>query len=164
MARIGYARVPTTDQNLTLQRDALAAAECELQSLASVRTGDVLLVWKLDRLSRSLPHLVDTVRKLEGQGVGPRCLTGQIDTTTSKGHLVCHLFGALGKSERDLIRERTPTGLTAAEARGGRKPVITKEKLSPARNLVAKGLTMREAATRLKVDKIALFWALGGAV
>jgi DNA invertase Pin-like site-specific DNA recombinase len=180
MARIGYARVSTADQDFALQRDALAAADCDhvfedrasgakvdrpglAQALSYVRSGDVLVVWKLDRLGRSMSHLITTVSKLEGRGVGLRSLTEQIDTTTAGGRLIFHVFGALGQFERDLIRERTRAGLKAAEARGrrgGRKPVVTEEKLRRARQLMAKGLTAREAAARIKVGKTALYNAL----
>ena len=114
----------------------------------------------LDRLGRSLPHLIETVGALEQRGVGFRSITEAIDTTTSSGRLVFHLFGALGQFERDLIRERTRAGLDAAAARGrkgGRKAVITAEKLERARAIIASGLTVREAATRLKVGKTALY-------
>ena len=180
MARIGYARVSTADQDLALQRDALAAAGCDrifedrasgakadrpglAQALSYARSGDVLAVWKLDRLGRSMSHLIATVSELEGRGVGLRSLTEQIDTTTPGGRLIFHVFGALGQFERDLIRERTRAGLKAAEARGrrgGRKPVVTEEKLRRARQLMAKGLTAREAAARIKVGKTALYNAL----
>lgn len=180
MARIGYARVSTIDQDLALQRDALATAACErvfedhasgartdrpglAQAIAYARRGDVLVVWKLDRLGRSLPHLIDTVRELDGRGIGLCSLTEQIDTTTPGGRLILHMFGALAQFERDLIRERTRAGLKAAEARGrrgGRKPVVTEEKLRRARDLIAKGLTAREAAARIRVGKTALYKAL----
>jgi DNA invertase Pin-like site-specific DNA recombinase len=180
VARIGYARVSTADQDLALQRDALAAAGCDrifedrasgakadrpglAQALSYARSGDVLAVWKLDRLGRSMSHLIATVSELEGRGVGLRSLTEQIDTTTPGGRLIFHVFGALGQFERDLIRERTRAGLKAAEARGrrgGRKPVVTEEKLRRARQLMAKGLTAREAAARIKVGKTALYNAL----
>src|SRR3984957_1829183 len=177
---VGYARVSTGDQDPTLQLDALAAAGCAKgfedcvsgaqadraglrSALESGRDGDVLIVWKLDRLGRSLPHLIETVTTLEKQGVGFRSVTEAIDTTTPGGRLVFHLFGALGQFERDLIRERTRAGLKAAEARGqkgGRKPVVTIDKLKRARDLIAKGLTVREAAVRTKVGKTALYEAL----
>ncbi|MDT7952106.1 MAG: recombinase family protein [Acetobacteraceae bacterium] len=180
MANVGYARVSTADQDPALQHDALAAAGCKrvfedrasgaradrvgLQSaLDYVREGDVLVVWKLDRLGRSLPHLIETVTSLAGHGVGFRSITEAIDTTTPGGRLVFHLFGALGQFERDLIQERTRAGLAAATARGrkgGRKPVVSAEKLERARGLIAKGLTVREVATRVKVGKTALYEAL----
>jgi DNA invertase Pin-like site-specific DNA recombinase len=103
-------------------RPGLAAA------IAFARAGDSLVVWKLDRLGRSLPHLIETVNQLEARGVGFRSLTEAIDTTTPGGRLVFHIFGALGQFERDLIRERTRAGLVAAVARGrkgGRTPVVT---------------------------------------
>lgn len=180
MEFVGYARVSTAEQDLALQHDALQAAGCSKvfedrasgaktdrpglrKTLAYVRTGDVLVVWKLDRLGRSLSHLIETVTELASRGVGFRSITEAIDTTTPGGRLVFHLFGALGQFERDLIRERTRAGLDAAAARGrkgGRKPVITGEKLERARSLITKGLTVREAALRLKVGKTALYDAL----
>jgi len=180
MALVGYARVSTLDQNPALQRDALAAAGCVklfedrasgaradrpglAQALAFLREGDVLVVWKLDRLGRSLPHLIETVAALAARGVGFRSLTEAIDTTTPGGRLVFHLFGALGQFERDLIRERTRAGLAAAAARGrkgGRKPVVTDDKLRRARALLAQGLTVREAAGRVRVGKTVLYEAL----
>ncbi|HEY0342406.1 MAG TPA: recombinase family protein [Steroidobacteraceae bacterium] len=180
MAYIGYARVSTLDQDPALKLDALATAGCAkvfedrasgvrtdraglLAALEYVRDGDVLVTWKLDRLGRSLPHLIETVAALEKRGVGFRSITEAIDTTTSGGRLVFHLFGALGQFERDLIQERTRAGLAAAAARGrtgGRKPVVTEDKLKRAQTLVAKGLTVREAATRVKVGKTALYGAL----
>lgn len=183
VASIGYARVSTHDQDPALQLDALRAAGCTKtfedrasgaradrpglrQALDYVRDGDVLIVWKLDRLGRSLPHLIETVGELEQRGVGFRSITEAIDTTTPGGRLVFHLFGALGQFERDLIRERTRAGLDAAAARGrkgGRKAVVTVEKLGRARAIIAKGLTVREAAIRLKVGKTALYEALRAA-
>ncbi len=132
---VGYARVSTTDQNLSLQTDALQAAGCErlltdtvsgarverpglTAALKECRAGDTLVVWKLDRLGRSLPHLVETVRDLSARGIGFKSLQEQIDTTTSGGNLIFHIFAALAEFERDLIRERTNAGLAAARARG----------------------------------------------
>lgn len=182
MALIGYARVSTAEQDTALQTDALHKAGCErvfedtasgakadrpglADALAYLRDGDVLVVWRLDRLGRSLPHLIETVSKLEARGVGFRSLTENIDTTTPGGRLIFHVFGALGQFERDLIRERTKAGLTAAAARGrkgGRRPVVTADKLQRAREHIANGLNVREAATRLKVSKTALYTALQG--
>ncbi|EQB17374.1 DNA invertase [Sphingobium lactosutens DS20] len=182
LALIGYARVSTGDQKLALQHDALNAAGCErifddhasgaktdrpglAETLAYLRDGDTLVVWKLDRLGRSMSHLIEKVGELAAHGVGFRSLTEQIDTTTSGGMLVFNIFGSLAQFERDLIRERTNAGLKAARERGslgGRRPVITPDKLRKARAHIAAGLTVREAATRLKVGKTALYKALEG--
>ncbi len=133
--RIGYARVSTADQNLSLQKDALDAAGCErvftdmvsgareerpglTAAFEACRPGDTLVVWKLDRLGRSLSHLVETVRDLGAKGVGFTSLQEQLDTTTAGGKLIFHIFAALAEFERDLIRERTNAGLAAARARG----------------------------------------------
>ena len=133
--QIGYARVSTDEQTLNLQLDALKAAGCERvftdrvsgakaerpglqQALDQLRAGDTLVVWRLDRLGRSLRHLIETVTNLEQRGVGFKSLTEAIDTTSSGGKLVFHIFGALAEFERDLIRERTQAGLSAARARG----------------------------------------------
>jgi DNA invertase Pin-like site-specific DNA recombinase len=134
---IGYARVSTTDQTLALQQDALQKADCNKiftdtasgakterkgldEALAYVRSGDTLVVWRLDRLGRSLPHLIATMTALEERGIGFKSLTENIDTTTSGGKLIFHIFGALAEFERNLIRERTTAGLLAARARGRR--------------------------------------------
>ena len=180
MALVGYARVSTADQNPELQRDALSAAGCArvfedeasgaradrpglAQALDYARDSDILVVWKLDRLGRSLSHLIEAVAGLEARNVGFRSLTEDIDTTTPGGRLVFHLFGALGEFERDLIRERTRAGLAAAAARGrkgGRKPVATPERIDRARAMIARGLTVREAAARLRIGKTAFYAAL----
>jgi DNA invertase Pin-like site-specific DNA recombinase len=155
---IGYARVSTTDQNLDLQKDALSAAGCErlftdtasgakaerpglAQALKECRPGDALVVWKLDRLGRSLPHLVETVRDLADRSIGFKSLQENIDTTTSGGKLIFHIFASLAEFERDLIRERTMAGLSAARARGrkGGRPKGVDEK-------------KRQAALSLKKD------------
>src|SRR3954467_10501673 len=132
---VGYARVSTEDQNLDLQRDALTRAGCEriftdvasgakddrtglAGALAFLRPGDTLVVWKLDRLGRSLKHLIETVTALQARKIGFRSPQESIDTTTSGGKLIFHVFGALAEFERDLIRERTQAGLQAARARG----------------------------------------------
>ena len=133
--KIGYARVSTDDQNLDLQRDALGSAGCERlftdtlsgakadrpglsAALEFARPGDVLIVWRLDRLGRSLPDLVRLVGELEAKGIGFESLTEKIDATTAAGRLVFHVFAALAEFERNLIRERTHAGLAAARARG----------------------------------------------
>ena len=149
---IGYARVSTQDQNLTLQQDALAKACCDRvftdtasgakadrpglnEALSHLRKGDTLVVWKLDRLGRSLRQLIEVTIDLDKRGIGLRSLQEQIDTTTPGGKLVFHVFGALAEFERDLVRERTNSGLSAARARGrvgGRKPVLTGKKAETA--------------------------------
>jgi DNA invertase Pin-like site-specific DNA recombinase len=181
MAMIGYARVSTQDQNLSLQLDALKAAGCKhifedrasgakadrpglVAAVAYVRAEDILDVWKLDRLGRSLTHLIDTVTALDARGVGLRSLTEAMDTTTPGGRLIFHLFGALAQFERDLIRERTRAGIEAAAKRGrkgGRDPVVTDEKLARARALIALGLNVREVAARIKIGKTSLYNAIG---
>ena len=143
--RIGYARVSTDDQQLDLQRDALQQAGCvtlyedvasgkntarpDLAAcLKALRIGDTLVVWRLDRLGRSLPDLIRIVGDLETKGVAFESLTEKIDTSSATGRLVFHLFGALAEFERSLTRERTQAGLAAARARGrvgGRQPKLS---------------------------------------
>jgi len=154
---LGYARVSTTEQTTQLQVDALEAAGClrvftdyasgavdervELAALFDqVRPGDTVVVWRLDRLGRSLRHLIDTVNSLADRQVGFRSLSENIDTTTSGGKLVFHIFGALAEFERELIRERTNAGLSAARARGrvgGRPSVMTDDKIATVRQMYA---------------------------
>lgn len=144
---IGYARVSTLEQNLDMQRDALRVAGCGkiIEDTASgvrmqrngleqvrelLRAGDVLVVWRLDRLGRSLKQLIELMAELEEQGIGFQSITESIDTTTPGGKLVFHIFGALAEFERNLIRERTRAGLEAARARGrkGGRPKALSEK------------------------------------
>jgi DNA invertase Pin-like site-specific DNA recombinase len=179
---IGYARVSTVDQNLDLQIDALTQAGCAriftdkasgalidrpqlAAALDYLRPGDTLTVWKLDRLGRSLRHLVDTVTALQEREVGFRSLQENIDTTTATGRLMFHVFAALAEFERDLIRERTQAGLTAARARGrlgGRKPVMTTEKLTAARRMyTSQNLPVAEIARVLGVSRATLYRSLG---
>jgi DNA invertase Pin-like site-specific DNA recombinase len=155
---IGYARVSTADQTLALQQDALTKAGCEkiftdtvsgsvaerpglTEALTFVRSGDALVVWRLDRLGRSLHHLIETVNSLKERGIHFRSLQEQFDTSTSGGKLVFHMFGVLAEFERDLIRERTQAGLAAARARGkvGGRPkadgLNTPQKVQIAKNL-----------------------------
>src|SRR5450759_3074592 len=144
---IGYARVSTIDQNLALQRDALAEAGCGRifteqlsgavtdrpalhDALEFARSGDTLIVWKLDRLARSMKQLIETIEKLRVRNIGFRSLTEALDTTTAQGRLVFHMFSALAEFERSLIRERTQAGLSAARRRGrtgGRPPKLSAE-------------------------------------
>lgn len=145
---IGYARVSTDDQNLNLQRDALNHCGCTQifedqlsgakagrpglqKALHYMRDGDTLVVWRLDRLSRSLKDLIEMVATLEAKGIGLKSLQEAIDTSSSSGKLIFHIFGALAEFERNLIRERTQAGLQAARARGrkgGRPKSLSAEK------------------------------------
>jgi DNA invertase Pin-like site-specific DNA recombinase len=175
---LGYARVSTTDQQPQLQVDALKAAGCYrvftetasgarsdrptlTQLLDQLRPGDTLVVWKLDRLGRSLRHLVDTVTGLAERGIGFRSLQEAIDTTTPGGKLVFHVFAALAEFERDLIRERTTAGLAAARARGrrgGRPSVMTTHKARVAQEMYHSGqYTVAAIATTLGVSRASIY-------
>jgi DNA invertase Pin-like site-specific DNA recombinase len=175
---VGYARVSTRDQNYELQLDALAAAGCtrifeeklsaanrdrpQLQAaLDYVRAGDILAVWKLDRLARSLKQLIETVERLSEREIGFRSLTENIDTTSSGGRLIFHIFGALAEFERSIIRERTGAGLAAARARGrvgGRPPAMSASDIHIAEALLKDGkLTVAEIAERLGVAPSTLY-------
>ena len=154
---IGYARVSTDDQNLSLQRDALDQSGCERifddqisgakserlglnEALEYARAGDTIVVWRLDRLSRSLKDLIEMVALLESKEIGLRSLQEAIDTSSSSGKLIFHIFGALAEFERNLIRERTQAGLHAARARGrkgGRPKALDKDKQELAVKLYA---------------------------
>jgi DNA invertase Pin-like site-specific DNA recombinase len=177
---IGYARVSTHEQTLNLQQDALHKAGCTKlftdtasgakterkgldEALSYVRKGDTLVVWRLDRLGRSLPHLITTMTALEERGIGFKSLTENIDTTTSGGKLIFHIFGALAEFERNLIRERTTAGLTAARARGktgGRPKALTGKKLSIALDLYEKRHPIVEILQTLKIGRATLYRAL----
>jgi len=175
---IGYARVSTHDQNPALQLDALTQAGCEkiftekasgaqrerpeLQAaLDYMRPGDTLVVWKLDRLARSLKQLIETVERLEERENGFRSLTEALDTTTSGGKLVFHIFGALAEFERAIIQERTKACLESARARGrlgGRPPALAHEDVIAAKALLRDpGITMAQAAKRLGVSPSTLY-------
>jgi DNA invertase Pin-like site-specific DNA recombinase len=181
--RIGYARVSTGEQTARLQRDALEAAGCarifeetasgaarERPALAAaldyMRAGDVLVVWRLDRLARSLRQLLETAEGLEARGVGLASLTEAIDTASPGGRLVFQVFGALAEFERGLLRERTMAGLAAARARGrrgGRPPALSAEDLAHARALLADpAITVAQAAKRLGVAPSTLYRHLPG--
>src|SRR6478672_3251760 len=154
---LGYARVSTVDQNLALQRDALTEAGCTkifteqmsgavtdrpalYDALEFARSGDTLIVWKLDRLARSMKQLIETVETLRLRGIGFRSLTEALDTTTAQGRLVFHMFGALAEFERSLIRERTQAGLAAARRAGrtgGRPPKLTDDDIEAAKAMPA---------------------------
>ncbi len=180
----GYARVSTTDQNPALQLDALRAAGCSriftdhasgaktarpelTRALDQLRAGDTLIVWKLDRLGRSLPHLVETVKALADRDVGLRSLQDPIDTTTPGGRLVFHVFAAMAEFERDLIRERTNAGLAAARARGrvgGRPPALTPDQVAIARDALQADTkrSVADVARSLGVSPATLYRALQG--
>lgn len=175
---IGYARVSTEDQNLDLQRDALKQAGCEQifedtvsgalaerQGLARLvgilRPGDTVVIWRLDRLGRSLKNLLQLVEKLDHAQVGLRSLQESIDTTSSGGRLVFHLFGALAEFERNLIRERTKAGLSAARARGrqgGRPTLLTPTKRALALKLhQERNHTIEEICNMMGISKSTLY-------
>ena len=175
---IGYARVSTVDQNLALQRDALTEAGCGKifteqmsgavadrpalhDALEFARSGDTLIVWKLDRLARSTKQLIETVENLRVRGIGFRSLTEALDTTTAQGRLVFHMFGALAEFERSLIRERTQAGLAAARRlghTGGRPPKLTDDDLDVARALLANpDIGVTQIAHRLGVSPATLY-------
>ena len=182
---IGYARVSTQEQNLELQINALKEIGCkkiftekasgaqrdrpELKAaLEYMRPNedDTLVVWKLDRLARSLRQLIDTVEELERQGIGFKSITEAIDTTTSGGKLIFHIFGALSEFERGLIKERTLAGLKAAKdmgRTGGRPSSLNAGDLIAAKALLKdKKITIKEVAQRLKVDPSTLYRYLPG--
>lgn len=175
---IGYGRVSTQDQDVALQLDAFKKAGCKkvftetasgaqrqrpelAEALKFLRSGDTLVVWKLDRLARSLRQLIETVEDLDAQGIGFRSLTESIDTTTSGGKLVFHIFGALAEFERGLIRERTNAGLVSARARGrlGGRPSSFKEaKLQMAKALLRDPeITVEDVAKQLGISASTLY-------
>jgi len=172
--KIGYARVSTDEQNLDLQLDALNAAGCEKiftdegksgitkdreglsQALSAVAEGNnILVVWKLDRLGRSLGFLCELIDKLKGQGAGFHSLTDGIDTTTTGGKLVFHIMGALAEFERDLIKERTKAGMKAAKKRGkhvGRPKALSEGQIQHMHELLNNGKTQAEVGDLLGVS------------
>ena len=176
-ARVGYVRVSTAEQDAALQVQALTAAGCgrvftdtasgtlrerpQLNAaLDYVRAGDTVVVWRLDRLGRSLNHLVATVAVLTERGVGLVSLREAIDTTTASGRLVLHVFGSLAEFERELILERTQAGLAAARAQGrtgGRPPLLSAEKLAAAQRLHAAGDSVTSIARTLGVSRATLY-------
>ena len=174
---IGYARVSTNEQNLDLQRDALQKAGCEQiytdnvsgtkahrpgleNALSHLRSGDTLVVWRLDRLGRSLRHLIDTVTELQDKGIGFKSLQESIDTTTSGGKLVFHIFGALAEFEREIIRERTQAGLQSARARGrrgGPKYKLTDKQVAIARQLYRAHTPVKEICQTLGISRATFY-------
>ncbi|PLU25722.1 recombinase family protein [Sinorhizobium medicae] len=176
--KIGYARVSTDEQILDLQMDALKAAGCDVihtdtgisgstverdglsKALAAVQDGDVLVVWRLDRLGRSLAFLIDLIARLGERKAGFQSLTEAIDTTTAGGRLVFHMMGALAEFERSLIAERTREGMKAAKRRGkhvGRPPALSAEQVAFAKRTLAAGEeTISGLASILGVDRSTL--------
>jgi len=179
---IGYARVSTDAQNLDLQADALKKAGCEQLftdqvsgaaaaktglegALAYLREGDTLVVWKLDRLGRTVKGLVELADLLKSRGIQFRSLTDGIDTSTPAGRFFFHMMAALAEMERDLIRERTSAGLAAARARGrkgGRKPKLDEAKLDAALKLLDAGTPAVDVAKTLGIGRATLYRHLGG--
>lgn len=178
---IGYARVSTSKQDTTLQIDALTTAGCEriyqeyksgkskdrpelTRCLDALREGDVLIVWRLDRLGRSLKDLIEIVSELESKGVGFQSLNESIDTTSSSGKLIFHVFAALSEFERSLIQERTKAGLAAARARGrkgGRPKKMSTDQVRKARAMLTDPmLTKSEVAKHFGVSRVTLNAAL----
>lgn len=174
----GYARVSASDQKAQLQLDALQAAGCQQvfvdegisgsrttrpalsKAFAALKAGDVLVVWRLDRLGRSLSHLIQLAGQLDEQGIGFRSLTEAIDTTSSSGRLLFHIMGALAEFERNLIVERTQAGLAAAKRRGtrlGRRPKLTPAQVDHAAKLIEGGESPRNVARTLGVSPATLY-------
>jgi len=179
---IGYARVSTTDQALDLQTDALKQVSCNkiftdiasgakadrpglTEALGYLREGDTLVVWKLDRLGRSLNHLIQTVTQLGDQKIGFKSIQESLDTTTSGGKLIFHIFGAIAEFEREIIRERTQAGLNAARARGrkgGRRTVVTPQKIAMAKALAKNPeQTIAEICEVLKISTATYYRHIG---
>jgi len=185
MPKLGYARVSTEDQNLDLQVRALELAGCDEivtdkgqsgsrferpglnRILRVIKPGDTLVVWRLDRLGRSLKHLIETVDRLKERGVHFASLQESIDTSSAGGNLIFQIMGALAEFERKLIIERTNAGIAASKARGvkgGRRPVTTPDKLARARDLIAAGqISMGAIAKEIGVSRSTLYKALAEA-
>jgi DNA invertase Pin-like site-specific DNA recombinase len=177
---IGYARVSTQDQTVDLQTDALTRAGCDkiftdtasgakidrpglAEAMSHLRSGDTLVVWRLDRLGRTLKHLIATITDLNEQGIGFKSLQESIDTTTSGGKLIFHVFGALAEFEREVIRERTRAGLQAARARGrfgGRPSILARDpkRVSLATKLYVDGaMPVQEICDTLHIGRSTLY-------
>lgn len=180
--RIGYARVSVDDQNLDMQRDALKATGCSVvyeetasgkgaarpeleQCRKALRPGDTLIVWRLDRLGRSLPDLVQLVAELEQKGIGFESITERIETGSAAGKLVFHVFAALAEFERNLIRERTNAGLAAARARGrsgGRKPKLDDKQVREIKALLRDpDIQVADVARRYGVSRTTIYKHVG---
>ena len=172
----GYARETLFDQNLDLQVEALSQAGIEktytdtetsqpklTELLGLLKKGDILVIWKLDRLGRSLQELVKIINQLEEKGVGLRSMTESFDTTKSDGKLLFHLFGALGEFERGITRERTLTGIEAAKREGrvgGRPRSLSTQQIGKAEELVEKGETISAIARKLNCSR----WTISRAI
>ena len=176
--KIGYARVSTTDQNLNLQLDTLTKVGCEKihedyasgaktyrngleAAIESLRKGDTLVVWKLDRLGRSLKHLIEVINTLNERGIYFKSLQESIDSSTSGGKLIFHVFGALAEFERDINRERTLAGLVAAKARGrigGRPKKLNDKKVAVAKSMIADSSnSVEDVCKMLDVSRATLY-------
>lgn len=175
---IGYARVSTPEQKLSLQEDALLSAGCQkiyteiasgskserielTKALSDCREGDTLVVWKLDRLGRSIRHLIDTVNLLQSKNIGFKSLQENIDTTTSGGKLIFHIFSALAEFERDIIRDRTKAGLSSARSRnrfGGRPKALNEKQIDLVKKLHAdEGNTITDICKLLSIKRSTLY-------
>jgi DNA invertase Pin-like site-specific DNA recombinase len=178
MTTVGYARISTGDQNVDLQVDALKQAGCRkifeetasganknrpklAEAIDYLQTGDTFVVWKLDRMARSLSQLIDTIDRIHELGCGFRSITESIDTTTAAGRLTFHIIGALAEFERNIIRERTIAGLRAAAARGrkgGRPKALDEGSLKIANALLRDGLlTVKDVAKQVGVSPATLY-------
>lgn len=181
--RIGYARVSTDDQNIALQVDALNRAGCDRifedqgisgisterlglkEALASLSAGDTLVVWRLDRLARSMRDLTDTIQMLHGRDVGFHSICEHIDVSSAFGEFVLHVLSAVAHFERALIIERTRAGMAAAKARGatfGRKRVLDSEELREAMFLVGEGMSVTDTANQIGIGRSTLYRYLAG--
>jgi len=169
---IGYVRVSTNEQNTDLQRNALKSADCELifedkisgktserpglkKAMRCLQAGDTLVVWKLDRLGRSMRHLVMLTQQLHERGINFRSLTDSIDTSTPMGRFFFHIMGALAEMERELIVERTRAGLRAAREKGhigGRRRIMTPEVIARAERMLTNGATLEQISLVLEVS------------
>ncbi|WP_412033204.1 recombinase family protein [Nitratireductor aquimarinus] len=179
--KIGYARVSTEEQHLDLQYDALRAAGCEViyedrgisgavaarpglrRAMRALQPGDVLVVWRLDRLGRSLQNLIETMGRLQARGVGFRSVQEQIDTTSPAGRFYLHMLAALAEFERELIRDRTKAGMAAARARGvrlGRPPKLSPDKLTESLRRTEAGESLEAVADDFGVSVVTLKRAL----